>query len=191
MLWVSFFSRLMTMMALRVVTTRFILVQTSHNVNVGAAARAIKTMGFDDLCLVQPRDPKVLNRSKTIHGASGALDVLGNTKTYDTVEEALEGFDYKCATGMPVSMAQERAEQIYVPPRQYFNEIIIRGDSNQASLKIAFLFGNENCGLKQHEIAPCSCVLGIPTNPNFGSLNLAAAVQLIAYDWREALGGFR
>jgi tRNA/rRNA methyltransferase len=185
MLCVYFF----TVMALRVVTTRFILVQTSHNGNVGAAARAIKTMGFDDLCLVEPRDPSVLKRAKTIHGASGALDVLGSTKTYDTVEEALEGFEYKCATGMPVSMGQERVEQVYTAPRRYFEEIV-RGDSNKA-LKIAFLFGNEKCGLKEHEIATCSCILGIPTNPSFGSLNLAAAVQLIAYDWREALGGFR
>jgi len=170
------------------VQTRFILVHTSHNVNVGAAARAIKTMGFDELCLVGPRDPHVLSRSKTIQGASGALDILENAKMYETVEAALQGFDYKCATGMPNSMGLERSEQTYNSPRHYFQELV---SGSNFPVNIAFMFGSEKYGLKDHHISACDVVLGIPTNPQFGSLNLASAVQLIAYDWREALGGFR
>lgn len=167
--------------------TRFVLVQTSHNGNVGAAARAIKTMGFDELMLVDPRDAKVLNREKTIHGASGATDVLKGTKVCSSIEEALDGTNFACATGMPHSMHLARPQQTYLAPREFFSEIL--RDIND-EVRIAFVFGNEKYGMRPSDIDACSVVLGIPTNPNFGSLNVASAVQLIAYDWRQALGGF-
>lgn len=109
-----------------------------------------------------------------------------------------------CGTGMPVDMAHERMAQNYVEPRRLFEEII-RGlhsnnddsDNNSddfspitATLRIAFLFGNERFGMAPKDMEKCDVMLGIPTNPVFGSLNLATAVQIIAYDWRQALGGF-
>ena len=80
--------------------TRFILIQTSHAGNVGAAARAMKIMGFDDLVLVAPRWANVLRREETIQRASGALDVLANARIVDTLDEALDGVTHLCATAM-------------------------------------------------------------------------------------------
>jgi tRNA/rRNA methyltransferase len=77
---------------------RFILINPSHNGNVGAAARAMKTMGFDELYLVAPRDPKVLNRDETIQRASGATDVLSKTQIVATLDDALHGVNHLCAT---------------------------------------------------------------------------------------------
>jgi tRNA/rRNA methyltransferase len=82
------------------VQTRFILINTSHAGNVGAAARAMKTMGFDDLVLVAPRWPNVLRREETIQRASGALDVLEKCRIVDTLDEALDGVTHLCATAM-------------------------------------------------------------------------------------------
>ncbi|MGE8376247.1 MAG: TrmH family RNA methyltransferase, partial [Diaphorobacter nitroreducens] len=80
--------------------TRFILIQTSHAGNVGATARAMKTMGFDDLVLVAPRWPNVLRKDETIQRASGALDVLAHARIVATLDEALEGVSHLCATAM-------------------------------------------------------------------------------------------
>ena len=80
--------------------TRFILIHTSHAGNVGAAARAMKTMGFDDLVLVAPRWPNVLRKEETIQRASGALDVLENARIVETLDEALDGMSHLCATAM-------------------------------------------------------------------------------------------
>ena len=177
--------------------TRFILVNTHHPGNVGAAARAMKTMGFEtDLALVEPRDPKVLNRKKTKDGASGAVNVLDTATVYDTLPQALEGFDISCATGMPTDMSIVRENKNYHEPRVYFEKLLKQcddegGDNNMPNIdSIAFVFGNERTGMREEDMEHCHLVLGIPTNPNFGSLNLASAVQLIAYDWRQALGGF-
>jgi hypothetical protein len=80
--------------------TRFILIHTSHAGNVGAAARAMKVMGFDDLVLVAPRWANVLRREETIQRASGALDVLDKARIVDTLDEALDGMTHLCATAM-------------------------------------------------------------------------------------------
>mmetsp|Transcript_15946 Transcript_15946/g.19150 ORF Transcript_15946/g.19150 Transcript_15946/m.19150 type:complete len:221 (-) Transcript_15946:59-721(-) len=198
--------------------TRFVLIDTRHEGNVGAAARAIKTMGFEDLVLVTPKDPKVLNRQKTIHGASGALDILENSKVCSTLEEALEGIDHWCATAMPNDMNRERPKWNFSAPRNHFENILSNrkkfpldemtlenessaqekeatspkeSDTSNIEIRIAFLFGNERYGMQDEDIRKCHAVLGIPTNPKFGSLNVASAVQLIAYDWREAIGGYK
>ena len=80
--------------------TRFVLINTSHAGNVGATARAMKTMGFDDLVLVAPRWANVLRREETIQRASGALDVLANARIVETLDEALDGMTHLCATAM-------------------------------------------------------------------------------------------
>jgi tRNA/rRNA methyltransferase len=171
---------------LGVIRTRFILIQTHHPGNVGASARALKTMGFDELVLVQPRDPKVLIRKRTKEGASGAWNVLEGSKVCDSLAEALEGTDLWCATGMPVDMSISREYSKYLEPRPYMEDLV----QTKNIESISFVFGNERIGMTKEDIELCHVVLGIPTNPSFGSLNLASAVQLIAYDWRQALGGF-
>jgi len=80
--------------------TRFILIETSHPGNVGAAARALKVMGFDDMVLVAPRYANVLRKEETIQRASGANDVLDKTRIVSTLEEALDGISHVCATAM-------------------------------------------------------------------------------------------
>jgi len=101
-----------------------------------------------------------------------------------------------CATGMPVDMSLDRPKQRYVAPRRYFEEILADKFKDDSStevgkpINIAFLFGNERVGMHPDDMDKCHVTLGIPTNPKFGSLNVASAVQIIAYDWREAIGGF-
>jgi tRNA/rRNA methyltransferase len=177
---------------------RFILINPSHNGNVGAAARAMKTMGFDELFLIAPRDPKVLNRDETIQRASGATDVLSKAQIVDTLDDALHGVNHLCATAMT---ARDFGPPTYAP-RAYFEMLLnkeqtiedIHRENNDFSIlhhpKIAFLFGTERFGMKNEDVYRCHAALSIPTNPQYGSLNLASAVQLIAYDWRTALGGY-
>jgi len=80
--------------------TRFVLIETSHAGNVGACARALRVMGFDDMVLVAPRWANVLRREETIQRASGALDVLERTRIVATLDEALDGISHVCATAM-------------------------------------------------------------------------------------------
>ncbi len=168
--------------------TRFILINTSHAGNVGGTARAMKVMGFTDLVLVAPRWANVLNREETIQRSSGALDVLKNARVVETVEEALDGMTHLCATAMtPRDFGPPT-----VTPRAHFAALTSPAaqESGQRPESVAFLFGSERFGMQNEDVYRCHACLSIPTDPKFGSLNLAAAVQLIAYDWREALGGF-
>jgi len=169
--------------------TRFILIQTSHAGNVGGAARALKVMGFDDLVLVSPRWANVLRREETIQRASGANDVLDKTRVVDTLDEALDGISHLCATAMtPRDFGPPTRT-----PRAHFDTLLKAEPDLETKPRpegVAFLFGSERFGMRNEDVYRCHACLSIPTAPNFGSLNLAAAVQLIAYDWRQALGGF-
>lgn len=184
--------------------TRFVLINTSHAGNVGATARAMKTMGFDDLVLVAPRWANVLNREETIQRASGALDVLKNARIVATLDEALDGMTHLCATAMtprdfgpPTRAPRAHFAALMGGTNTLLNQELSAPfthglPANLASKPkgVAFLFGSERFGMQNEDVYRCHVALSIPTDPNFGSLNLAAAVQLIAYDWREALGGF-
>ena len=176
--------------------TRFILIETSHPGNVGAAARALKVMGFDDMVLVAPRYANVLRKEETIQRASGANDVLDKTRIVDTLEEAVEGISHLCATAMtPRDFGPPTRA-----PREHFDMLLGRQPASANSptnalpvepiSSIGFLFGSERFGMKNEDVYKCHVALSIPTNPQFGSLNLAAALQLVAYEWRLALGGF-
>jgi len=161
-------------------TTRFILMHTSHGGNVGAAARAMKVMGFGDLVLVRPRFADVLGREDTIAFASGAADVLARARIVDTLGEALDGVTCLCATAMtprdfgPPTLA----------PRSCLPGLAAQGH------RVGFVFGSERFGMANEDVYRCHVALSIPTDAGYGSLNLAQAVQLIAYEWRQALGGF-
>ena len=178
--------------------TRFILINTSHAGNVGATARAMKTMGFDDLVLVAPRWGNVLRREETIQRASGALDVLNNARIVETLDEALDGMAHLCATAMtprdfgPPTRAPRAhfAELLGATAALSKDELSVPDRIAQKPDSVAFLFGSERFGMQNDDVYRCHVALSIPTDPKFGSLNLGAAVQLVAYDWREALGGF-
>lgn len=161
--------------------TRFVLIETSHAGNVGAVARAMKVMGFDDLVLVRPRWPDVLTRPEAIERASGATDVLARARTVATLDEALEGMTHLCATAMtPRDFGPPTRA-----PRVHFEALLHEPAAVPSG--VAFLFGSERYGMRNEDVYRCHVALSIPTDPAYGSLNLAAAVQLIAYDWRQAL----
>ncbi len=186
--------------------TRFVLIETSHAGNVGAAARALKTMGFDDMVLVRPRYGNVLRKEETIQRASGALDVLGNARVVETLDEALDGVSHLCATAMtPRDFGPPTRT-----PREHF-DLLLKGELDTRSTPeaegdstdnqptagaacnqkgVAFLFGCERFGMSNDDVYRCDVALSIPSNPQFGSLNLGAAIQVVAYEWRQALGGF-
>jgi len=165
-------------------TTRFILMHTSHAGNVGATARAMKTMGFDDLVLVAPRWPDVLRLPETIQRASGAVDVLEKARVVATLDEALEGINHLCATAMVPRDFGPPTET----PRTHFEKLLQHGPLPTSC--IGFVFGSERFGMRNEDVYRCHVALHIPSQADFGSLNLAAAVQVIAYEWRQALGGF-
>ena len=119
--------------------TRFILIQASHAGNVGAAARAMKVMGFDDLVLVAPRWANVLRREETIQRASGALDVLDKARIVDTLDDALEGIDTLCATAM--------TPRDFGPPTRSPRDCFA-GWAGALPAGVAFLFGSERFGMR-------------------------------------------
>ncbi|HWI12247.1 MAG TPA: RNA methyltransferase, partial [Burkholderiaceae bacterium] len=160
--------------------TRFILIGTSHAGNVGAAARAIKVMGFADLVLVAPRFDDVLRQADALAMASGATDVLERARVVPTLADALEGVTYACATAM--------TPRDFGPPTRAPRELF--GELATGAHRVAFVFGSERFGMSNDDVYRCHVCLSIPTVAEYGSLNLAQAVQLLAYDWRQALGGF-
>jgi len=161
-------------------STRFILVDTSHPGNVGATARAMKVMGFSDLVLVTPRYPDVLTQPDAIALASGATDILERARIVGTLAEALDGVTFACATAMT---PRDFGPPVRAP-REAFAELAATDH------RVAFVFGGERFGLSNEHVYECHLCISIPTQPEYGSLNLAQAVQLLSYDWRQALGGF-
>ena len=160
--------------------TRFVLMDTSHAGNVGAAARAIKVMGFGDLVLVRPRFADVLSREETVAMASGAADVLVRARVADTLADALDGVTFACATAM--------TPRDFGPPTRAPRDALPALAAGRD--RVAFVFGGERFGLANDDVYRCHLCLSIPTAPGYGSLNLAQAVQIVAYEWRQALGGF-
>jgi tRNA/rRNA methyltransferase len=141
----------------------------------------LKVMGFDDLVLVKPRWSDVLAREETIERASGAIDVLHKARVVDSLDEALQGMTHVLATVMtPRDFGPPTAT-----PREHLTAIAPAGHS------VAFLFGSERYGMRNEDVYRCHAALRIPVSPEYGSLNLGAALQVIAYEWRLALGGFQ
>jgi len=157
---------------------RFVLVETSHPGNVGAAARALKTMGFTKLLLVRPRYPDVLTHPEAIAFASGAQDILDSACIVDTVEEALAGCDFVGA----VSARLREFSPPVVTPRELAESIAHRQGGD-----VAFIFGSERYGLPNEVVMNCQALINIPANPAYSSLNLAQAIQLLAYEARAAM----
>ena len=171
------------------VATRFVLIEPSHAGNVGAVARAMRVMGFDDLVLVRPRWPDVLTQPETLRRASGADAILQRARVVATLDEALAGMDHLCATVMTARDFGPPTRS----PRAHFAALLGGEGAHHAEFVanppqgVALLFGCERYGMANADVYRCQVALSIPTNPAFGSLNLAAAVQLIAYDWRQVL----
>lgn len=140
----------------------------------------MKVMGFSELVLVAPRFADVLSQKEATAMASGAADVLARARIVDSLEQALDGVTFACATAMtPRDFGPPTRE-----PRGLF------ADLARQQHKLALVFGSERFGMSNEDVYRCHAVLSIPTHPDYGSLNLAQAVQLLAYELRQALGGF-
>lgn len=157
-------------------STRFVLVEPSHPGNVGAAARALKTMGFSRLVLVSPRVPHVQSDPEAIAMASGADDVLASAHVVPTLADALSGVHW--------SIALTARLREYGPPQ--WTPRAAAGAAREQAVhgEIALVFGNERTGLSNEDVERCSALAHIPANPAYSSLNLAQAVQVLAYELR-------
>lgn len=156
---------------------RVVLCQTSHPGNIGAAARAMKTMGLSQLYLVEPRQ---FPDAEATALACGAADLLENAVICPTLEEALRG----CSLVIGLSARKRQLSHELVSVR----EAALRAASQVGhEQQIALVFGTEMSGLSNAELDLCQLLAMIPTNPEFWSLNLAAAVQVMCYETRMAL----
>ena len=149
-----------------------VLSHTSHPGNIGATARAMKTMGLSKLVLINPKNYP--SHEATIR-ASRADDILGAAKVVDNLDKALAESHMVVGT----SARQRRHDAPLLTPAQLATKI-----AEQPCQQISLLFGTENSGLTNEELSRCHYQVFIPANPEYSSLNLASAVQLIAYEIR-------
>lgn len=155
---------------------RVVLVNTSHPGNIGGAARAMKNMGLSELVLVDPErfpDPDAVSR------ASGADDVLANARIVATLEEAIAD----CSLVLGTSARDRRIPWPVLDPRESADKVLDQLEQ-LPDAQIALVFGREDSGLTTDELQRCQYHVHIPSMPDFSSLNLAAAVQVLAYELR-------
>ncbi len=160
---------------------RFVLVETSRAGNIGAVARAMKTMGFSDLVLVNPRFPDALADPEAIAFASGAQDVLAGARIVGDIGQALEGCNFAAAVS---ARLREFSPPVWSP--RTFAGHVAGHAPGQPELVTALIFGNERFGLPNQIVEQCNVLINIPANPNYSSLNLAQAAQVLAYECRMA-----
>ncbi len=154
---------------------RIVLVNTTHPGNIGGAARAMKNMGLAELYLVQPREYPA---PRAVWRAAGARDVLAAATIVESVDEAIAD----CSLVVGTSARERRIPWPLLNPRECGEQIY----SEAASHKTALLFGREDRGLTNDELQKCHYHVHIPSNPDYSSLNLATAVQVLAYEVRMA-----
>lgn len=157
------------------VKIRIVLVGTTHPGNIGATARAMKNMGLTDLVLVSPRS---FPDDEATARASGACDVLDKAKVVTRLADAVADCSY-------VAGASARSRAIGWPtmnPRDCAERLLQESGRGP----VAAVFGPEKSGLSNDDLALCHTLLTIPTNPEFSSLNLAMAVQVLTYELRVA-----
>lgn len=155
---------------------RVVLVETSHPGNLGAVARAMKVMGVTDLHLVNPHcgiDDEARAR------ASGAVDVLEAARIHTSLDAALADTVLAAAC---TSRRRDLPHPAYTP-RQAAPELL----KLATQAPVALVFGSETYGLSNEQLMKCRWLINIPTNPDYASLNLGAAVQVLAYELRSSL----
>ncbi len=151
---------------------KIVLVETSHPGNIGAVARAMKNTTLARLCLVSPK--KFPSADATAR-ASGANDILSSAIICDSLEEAIAD----CQIVLGASARDRTIDWPQLTARECSENFVINQKPNTT---IAIVFGRENSGLKNHELDLCHYLLRIPCNPDFSSLNIAAAVQVVCYE---------
>lgn len=159
-------------------SVRIVLSHTTHPGNIGAAARAMKTMGLSRLVLINPKrfpDPQAEAM------ASGATDVLANARVCSSLDEALAG------TRFAVAVTARRRDLSHIAANVRESARLLVDEAGQG--EVALVFGTEMSGLSNEDVLKCQRVAHIPANPEYGSLNLAAAVQVCTYEVRMAALG--
>lgn len=154
---------------------RIVLVETSHPGNIGATARAMKNMCLDQLYLVSPGD---FPCAEATARASGADDVLARATVCDSLGEALKG----CRLVVGASARLRSLDWPQMEPRECAARVV--EVARQAP--VAVVFGREQSGLSNQELEQCQYLVHIPTNSEYSSLNLAAAVQVLAYEIHQS-----
>jgi len=155
---------------------KIVLVATSHPGNIGATARAMKTMGLSQLVLVQPKQFPCADATAR---ASGADDILARAVVVDSLDQALQGC--RLVIGASARLRRLRWEQLTT--RDSAQRVI---EYTAAGQDVALVFGREHSGLTNEELERCHYLVNIPTDDDFSSLNLAAAVQVLSYEMRLA-----
>jgi TrmH family RNA methyltransferase len=156
---------------------KIVLVGTTHPGNIGATARAMKTMGLDQMDLVKP---KIYPDADATARASGADDILAAARVHQNFPEAISDCHFVFGTSTrsrsipwPLYTPAKAAEQTW--------DLIVEG------ARVAIVFGRESSGLANEELELCNAMIKIPTNPEFSSLNIASAVQIISYEIRKKM----
>jgi TrmH family RNA methyltransferase len=150
---------------------RIVLVDTAHPGNIGAVARAMKNMGLTELHLVRP---KFFPNSEATARSSGAHDVLETARVHETFAAAVAD----CGLVVGTSARQRHLPWELVEPRACAHQVVQAGQDGHAAL----VFGSERYGLSNSELSSCNLMVTIPTNPEYSSLNVAMAVQVLAYE---------
>ncbi|MGZ3181324.1 MAG: RNA methyltransferase [Telluria sp.] len=156
---------------------RVVLVETSRAGNVGSVARAMKTMGFSDLVLVNPKTENITAHEEAVAFASGAQDILAAARIVGSMAEALDGCRFAAAVS---ARLREFSPPVWTP-REFAGHL-----AAQADLPCALILGNERFGLPNEVVEQCNVLVNIPANPDYSSLNLAQAAQVLAYECRMA-----
>lgn len=159
---------------------RWVLIETSHPGNVGSAARALKTMGFQDLRLINPKIPGVANTPEAISLASGAVDILETSQESPTLESAVQG----CSLVLGLTSRDRE----FGPPAMNWQDVLPLVHTAVANQQgVALLFGPERTGLDNQHLTLCTHRVWLDANPIYPSLNLAQAVMVCAFSLRQAL----
>jgi tRNA/rRNA methyltransferase len=159
---------------------RWVLVETSHPGNVGSAARALKTMGFSDLRLINPKIKGVATNPDAIALASGAADILERSSETGSLASAVEG----CSLVLGLT---SRDREFGPPALDWETARTLIADTTSAGGQVALLFGPERTGLDNDHLALCTHRVWLDANPDYPSLNLAQAIMVCAYTLRETL----
>lgn len=157
---------------------KIVLVETSHTGNMGSAARAMKTMGLTNLCLV---NPVIKPDSQSITLAAGASDIIKNAQIFSSLEHAIAD----CTLVIGTSARSRSLQWPYLTPKECGDKIIQEASNQHA--QVALVFGRERVGLTNEELQKCHYHVGIPANPDYSSLNLAMSVQVLCYEIRMSM----
>ena len=159
-------------------SVKIVLVGTTHPGNIGAAARAMKNMGIKNLSLVEPKE---FPSDVAIYRSKAAKDILEHAQVFNTLEEAISD----CELVIGTSARGRKVPWPILNPKEAAEEVS-RSSSHH---KIAIIFGREDRGLTNEELGLCNLHVNIPTDPDYSSLNLAQAVQILVYEIRQAILG--